>query len=140
LTHNVEGRVPDALDWFCSFCDYRANPENRTAKVSKMMKPMDAKQARAELEGGIIGVVVGLAGVSDMLILKLHEVVPERGSDLWVRFTRWRDSEPDRGGDQPFQKWVVKTLMGAVTVNLQATQTRLNEMQIQNKPVQSKLN
>lgn len=67
---------------------------------------VDPVKARAELGGDCLGAIMGLGSVPDPLVAKLWELVPERGSDLWVRFTKWRDAQPDQGGEAPFSKWV----------------------------------
>lgn len=70
---------------------------------------MDATQARQELTGGAMGVMGGLRNVTDADLVALHGKVSERGSDLWNRFTAWRDeaNTPARAG---FPAWVQHVL------------------------------
>lgn len=91
------------------------SPDETEENVKNQQKlKTDPAKARAELEGGVIGVVMGLMEVPDMLVVKLHEVVPERGGDLWRKFTIWRDAQPDEGGHAPFKKWVGTVIANAI--------------------------
>lgn len=75
---------------------------------------MDEEKAREELAAGNFGVTVALMSVPGPLIVKLHEVVLERGEALWVRFRAWREAQSDKGGVQPFKKWVGATIISAL--------------------------
>jgi len=75
---------------------------------------MTVKQVREELAGDNFALLAALPSVHDQLVVKLADVVPERGDALWLRFTQWRDTQPDEGGDTPFTKWVGVTLLPAL--------------------------
>lgn len=77
-------------------------------------KTMNAQQARDVLAGDCFGLVACLMAVHDQLVMKLVDVVPERGEKLWVRFTTWRDAQPKQGDADPFTKWVGATIMEAM--------------------------
>ena len=68
------------------------------------------KNLKDQLADGVIGITMCLMGTSDAVVELLAEAVPERGSDLWRRFTKWRNAQPDQGGDAPFKKWMTTVI------------------------------
>ena len=88
---------------------------HNSKKAPNAVTTMGAAQARDVLTDGIFGLMAGLMTVPDPIVVKLMEVVPERGEALWVRFTTWRNAQPKADlGDNPFLKWVGITVFTAM--------------------------
>lgn len=75
---------------------------------------MNATQAREKLAQDVFGLITCLMTVPDPLVVKLLDLVPERGEALWLRFTAWRDAQPDEGGQEPFKKFVGTIAMKSI--------------------------